>query len=150
MVQAMFDFNRTRKVPASSHFYDLDEAAIKLVYGAYLEYQILLIHFQRVESAEHKMTLFEVPGSADCGRKHPSWRVRRRLRCPDRKPPEKRKPTTATPYQSVTRITAPNTTQFKSADVFFSKREIKQWKRRVNGRQAINCTGEQLKHYWPR
>lgn len=51
------------KVPAVSHFHDLDEAEIKLVYGAYLEYQVSLIHIHHLQSVDHEITIVRVPQS---------------------------------------------------------------------------------------
>ncbi|KAI7977218.1 hypothetical protein EIK77_005423 [Talaromyces pinophilus] len=51
------------KIPASNHFYDVNEASIKLVYGAYLEHLISNMHLQRLSGMEHLIYIFSVPDS---------------------------------------------------------------------------------------
>jgi hypothetical protein len=51
------------KVPAVSYFHDLDEAMIKLVYGAFLEHQISLIDIHRLHDVSHEIVVLRVPGS---------------------------------------------------------------------------------------
>lgn len=53
----------TFKVPAVNHFYDLEEAAVKLIYGARLEYEISTLQLKRLVETTHKITLLTFENS---------------------------------------------------------------------------------------
>jgi hypothetical protein len=70
------------KIPASDNFHDINEAAIKLIYGAHLEHQVSLIHLNRVGRASYEPTIIDVPnsnvllGAVDFGLLFPGGRSR--------------------------------------------------------------------------
>ncbi|QKX59005.1 uncharacterized protein TRUGW13939_06134 [Talaromyces rugulosus] len=58
-VEKAWDANTIVKVPATNSFYSLDEAAVKLVYGAHLEYHVSILHAQRLMGVYHKIVLLQ-------------------------------------------------------------------------------------------
>jgi hypothetical protein len=65
-VEQMWNLNSDMpifKIPPSNHFYNLAEAAIKLVYASNLEHEITLIHLKRLHGVQYNISLFKVPES---------------------------------------------------------------------------------------
>lgn len=56
-VQEHWENGTIIKVPAVNYFYDLDEAGVKLVYGAYLEHCVSILHVQRLSGGDHRIVL---------------------------------------------------------------------------------------------
>lgn len=51
-------FGEITNVPPSDHFYDVGEASVRLVYGAYLEHEVSMSRLKSLARAKHRVTLF--------------------------------------------------------------------------------------------